>query len=428
MKMLMKKRNYLFLSALVFAFVLVCGGKITYASQAPEETPAVYNVTIAFDKNGGSGSMAGITVPSNVPTALPANTFTKKGYEFNGWNTQADGKGTGYADKADVTGLATEENNGSTVTLYAQWQLTAPKIKTTKSNTPYCIKITYAKGTSVSGYEIQYSTSKSFAKKKTTTLKALKNSTSAELSRVVPNKKYYVRMRSYKKAGSGMDYSAWSKTTSVKVKNGKTIMNVKCDTAVEADIKLNGSGTGYHAKIVMGNQTSAVSFGLQFDDYAEAPYTHKTMALIENIASNAAGGQNYSRVGNPLKKNKTYHLMMASDGKDRIDLYLDYKKIGSVRSDVAATSTFVRIEGCARLTGDKVDAQFSHIRYKIARNSPVRVLGDDLKWTQRKLNKGLAYKYDKSTGIIRIYGTEVGVNGDWDSDYEGVSEILQFEY
>lgn len=428
MKMLMKKRNYLFLSVLVFALVLVCSGKTAYASQVPGEAATVYNVTITFDKNGGSGSMAGITVPSNVQTALPANTFTRKGYQFNGWNTQADGEGEMYTDRADVTGLATEENNGRTIMLYAQWQLTQPKIKTTKSNSPYCIKITYAKGTAVSGYEIEYSTKKSFPTKTTAKLKALKNSTSAQLSRVVPNKKYYVRMRSYKTAGGQTDYSAWSKATSVKVKNGKTIMNVKCDTAVEADIKLKGSGTGYHAKIVMGNQTSAVSFGLQFDDYAEAPYTHKTMALVENIASNNAGGQTYIRMGKPLKRNKTYHLMMASNGKDKIDVYLDYKKIGSVRSDVAANSLFVRIEACARLTGDKVDAEFSNIRYKIARNSPVRVLGDDLKWKQIKLNKGLAYKYDKSTGVIRLYGTEVGVNGDWDSDYEGVSEILQFEY
>ena len=94
MKMRMKKRNYLFLSALVFALVLVCSGKTVYASQVPGEAVTVYNVTIAFDKNGGSGSMAGITVPSNVQTALPANTFTRKGYQFNGWNTQKDGNGT----------------------------------------------------------------------------------------------------------------------------------------------------------------------------------------------------------------------------------------------------------------------------------------------------------------------------------------------
>lgn len=36
-----------------------------------------------------------------------------------GWNTKADGSGTAYKDGASVENLS--EDNGSTVTLYAQW-------------------------------------------------------------------------------------------------------------------------------------------------------------------------------------------------------------------------------------------------------------------------------------------------------------------
>ncbi|CBK88048.1 Listeria-Bacteroides repeat domain (List_Bact_rpt) [Faecalitalea cylindroides T2-87] len=41
--------------------------------------------------------------------------FTRAGYNFGSWNTQADGKGTTYAEGSQITSL---QNN---VTLYAQW-------------------------------------------------------------------------------------------------------------------------------------------------------------------------------------------------------------------------------------------------------------------------------------------------------------------
>ncbi|MEI6621126.1 MAG: InlB B-repeat-containing protein [Actinomycetes bacterium] len=68
--------------------------------------------TVTFDTNGGSGSMAAQV--TNVPTALDANTFSRAGYSFTGWNTDAGGTGTAYADGA-VYPFAAD------VTLYAQW-------------------------------------------------------------------------------------------------------------------------------------------------------------------------------------------------------------------------------------------------------------------------------------------------------------------
>ena len=51
--------------------------------------------------------------------ALKANSYTRKGYTFIGWNTAADGSGTAYRDGASVKNLTNEL--GGTVTLYAQW-------------------------------------------------------------------------------------------------------------------------------------------------------------------------------------------------------------------------------------------------------------------------------------------------------------------
>ena len=77
-------------------------------------TPITY--TVVFDKNSGTGTMASQTFTYNVAQNLTANSFTRTGYTFAGWNTEADGSGTSYADKQSVT-LTT-----AGLTLYAQWK------------------------------------------------------------------------------------------------------------------------------------------------------------------------------------------------------------------------------------------------------------------------------------------------------------------
>lgn len=72
-------------------------------------------VTVTFKPNGGSGSDTTQTVTNGVATALDANTFTRTGYTFVGWNTEADGTGTLYNDKETLT-------LSSDITLYAQWE------------------------------------------------------------------------------------------------------------------------------------------------------------------------------------------------------------------------------------------------------------------------------------------------------------------
>ena len=72
-------------------------------------------VTVTFDANGGEGEMEKLEVRPSSTITLTENTFTRTGYTFNGWNTSADGKGTSYEDKAEITVEAD-------TTLYAQWK------------------------------------------------------------------------------------------------------------------------------------------------------------------------------------------------------------------------------------------------------------------------------------------------------------------
>ena len=89
-------------------------GEITlYAKYSP------ITYSVKFNANGGSGTMSDQTFTYDVSAALTENSFTKEGYEFSGWNTKADGTGTGYSDKAEVSNLSAEDR--AAVTLYAQW-------------------------------------------------------------------------------------------------------------------------------------------------------------------------------------------------------------------------------------------------------------------------------------------------------------------
>ena len=85
-------------------FLTVTDGTVTAGGAA--------NHTVTFNNNLGTGTMSPQT--ANVPTALTANTFTRSGYTFSGWNTLANGTGTAYADGAIYSFSAD-------VTLYAQW-------------------------------------------------------------------------------------------------------------------------------------------------------------------------------------------------------------------------------------------------------------------------------------------------------------------
>ena len=69
------------------------------------------------------------TVNNNQSTIINANTFTKSNAVFTGWNTNVNGTGTSYMDKASIT----ISNN---ITLYAQWKQGTP-LKVASFNVGY---------------------------------------------------------------------------------------------------------------------------------------------------------------------------------------------------------------------------------------------------------------------------------------------------
>lgn len=88
-------------------------------------------------------------------------------------------------------------------------------IKSAKSKDKKQLTISWKRDSQVSGYEIQYSTDKNFKNAKTVTVTKNK-ATSKSINKLKSGKKYYIRVRSYKKFGKEKLNGSWSKTSSAK--------------------------------------------------------------------------------------------------------------------------------------------------------------------------------------------------------------------
>lgn len=78
--------------------------------------------TIRYNANGGSGAVSSQTVRSGESVTINSNTggFSRTGYDFNGWNTAANGSGESYGAGSIFTATSLDDN---TIDLYAQWKI-----------------------------------------------------------------------------------------------------------------------------------------------------------------------------------------------------------------------------------------------------------------------------------------------------------------
>ena len=112
-------------------------GAVVYANSASVKnlaTSGTFNLyavweantyTVAYNANGGSGTMSSVTHTYDTAKTLTANTFTKTGYTFQGWATSNTATAAQYENKESVTNLATS----GTVTLYAVWKVNSYTVK-----------------------------------------------------------------------------------------------------------------------------------------------------------------------------------------------------------------------------------------------------------------------------------------------------------
>ncbi|WP_035794332.1 InlB B-repeat-containing protein [Butyrivibrio sp. WCD3002] len=245
---------------------------VTATYKDAEVAPVKY--TVSFDSNGGSGTMTPVEVSKGSSYKLPLCTFTApEGKEFDKWDKGAVGESitvtaditikaewknksgssspepstptdpttpTDPADPAKPTD-PTEQTKPTDIATDSSKQVTAEdstaaknaeekaeNINKKQKNTSISklkagkksITISWKKLTAkdIKGYEIQYSTDKAFKKDVKTVNIGKTKTTSKTIKKLTSKKKYYVRIRTYKKSGGEKIYSKWSKSKSVKVK------------------------------------------------------------------------------------------------------------------------------------------------------------------------------------------------------------------
>lgn len=87
--------------------------------------------TITYKPNGATENeytQEDLIKGNNI--TLTANTFTREGYSFAGWNTKFDGTGVSYSDGATI------ENISKNYTLYAQWTVNSYTLTKDAVHTP----------------------------------------------------------------------------------------------------------------------------------------------------------------------------------------------------------------------------------------------------------------------------------------------------
>ena len=245
---------------------------VTATYKDAEVAPVKY--TVSFDSNGGSGTMTPVEVSKGSSYKLPLCTFTApEGKEFDKWDKGAVGesitvtaditikaewknksgssspepstptdpttptdpadpaKPTDPTEQTKLTDTATDSSKQVTAedsTAAKNAEEKAENINKKQKNTSISkpkagkksITISWKKLTAkdIKGYEIQYSTDKAFKKDVKTVNIGKTKRTSKTIKKLTSKKKYYVRIRTYKKSGGEKIYSKWSKSKSVKVK------------------------------------------------------------------------------------------------------------------------------------------------------------------------------------------------------------------
>ena len=187
--------------------------KLTWEITKPSNTITVKNVTKTAS-----------TKTQTVKLGGKAKESAKLTYQSDSKYVKVDKKGKvtiakNFVGKATITVTASATKTYQETTKKVTVTVNPAKVKLTgvKNYKGKKLKAYWKKNTKVTGYQVQYSTSSKFKSAKTVTVKGYK-STSKTITKLTKNKKYYVRVRTYKTVGKVNYYSGWSNVKSITIK------------------------------------------------------------------------------------------------------------------------------------------------------------------------------------------------------------------
>lgn len=187
--------------------------KLTWEITKPSNTITVKNVTKTAS-----------TKAQTVKLGAKAKESAKLTYKSDSKYVKVDKKGKvtiakNFVGKATITVTASATKTYQETVKKVTVTVNPAKVKLTgvKNYKGKKLKAYWKKNTKVTGYQVQYSTSSKFKSAKTVTVKGYK-STSKTITKLTKNKKYYVRVRTYKTVGKVNYYSGWSNVKSITIK------------------------------------------------------------------------------------------------------------------------------------------------------------------------------------------------------------------
>ncbi|MCD7893246.1 MAG: L,D-transpeptidase family protein [Erysipelotrichaceae bacterium] len=230
---------------------------VTYASG--RKNVGTYKVTIKGKGNCSGTVTKTFTIKaksiSSFSASLSTSTYTYDGKTKKPSVTVKNGSSKLSSSNYTVTYASGRKNVGSyKVTIKGKGNYTGTITKTFKINPvktsiksltkgEYAFTVKWTKKTTqVTGYQIQYSTSSSFSNATTKTI--TKNSTtSKKISSLKGNKKYYVRIRTYKTVSGTKYYSGWSSSKSVTTNPSFDVSSLQVADETDKIIVVTASST-----------------------------------------------------------------------------------------------------------------------------------------------------------------------------------------
>ena len=200
-------------------------GDATRSSAAKTVNITVYKCAVPVISRITNGNGSQTITWNKVSGAVKYRLFYKSGGK---WVRIADTASTSYTwnkVKHDIRYTYTVrciDKNSKYISNYVKGgksltYLSAPALSSVKNAKSKTMTVSWKTLSGVTGYQIQYSTSRDFSSgNKAVTVKGASNA-SKVISSLAKNKGYYVRIRSYKTVSGVNDFSAWSGVKGVKI-------------------------------------------------------------------------------------------------------------------------------------------------------------------------------------------------------------------
>lgn len=176
-----------------------CGTETTATIYKPAH---VLLTTTSYTYDGGAKT-PGVVVTDMNGAVINSSTY-KVTYEAD---TKSAGK---HGVKVTFKG----KYSGSTTRYYRIKPRGTSISKLSRASKAFTVKVKKQPAATATGYQVQYSVYRNFKGAKTRTF----NGTSLKITKLKKKKYYYVRVRTYKKTGTGTLYSSWSSARKIKTK------------------------------------------------------------------------------------------------------------------------------------------------------------------------------------------------------------------